>query len=75
MDDKAFNIADLVAANPGVDPTKLLAGLAVLRQLREAGLRKQPGYTIASPFSRPLKEVPVTQVPIPEGGIKRHRIG
>ena len=56
--EKEIDIKKVLITNPKVDPTVLAEGLAALRQLRESGLVKQPGYNIESPFSRPMQQVP-----------------
>jgi hypothetical protein len=42
---------DLIARNPRVDGQKLRESLALIRELREAGLMKEKGYELAHPFA------------------------
>lgn len=60
MDTEKIN--EILKANPNVDPQKLATALDALRQLREAGVARMPGYTIEAPYSRPLRKVSETNV-------------
>jgi len=45
-------IEALIAANPDADAEKVRESLRTIRELREKGITKQTGYSIASPFAR-----------------------
>lgn len=50
-------LVGILKRNRQIDPTALAEGLEVLRQLRESGLAKEPGYRIQPPFSKPMRQV------------------